>query len=115
MQLQVDLPDDEARFAIIKRYLAPFTLPDEAIDLLNDLTGGASPSLLRQVMEGVKRALVLGERIRMPTDNPVSTFEAILAANKPHPDYDPPPLWADPAAVRFLAELPWPPTLDGGA
>lgn len=115
MQLEVDLPDDEARFAIIKRYLSPFTLPDEAIDLLNDLTAGAAPSLLRQVMEGVKRALVLGERIRMPADDPVTTFAAIIAANRPHPDYDLPPLWDDPASVHQLAELPWPPALEGEA
>lgn len=111
MQIEVSIPDDEARWAILKRYSLPFDLADEDIDLLCQLTAGAAPSLLRQLMEGMKRALVLGERIGMPTEKagPVATFAAILAANKPHPDYQPPPLWADANAVKALAGIAWPP------
>lgn len=112
MQIDVALPDDEARFAILKRYGAPFDLGDETLDILTDLTSGAAPSLLRQLMEGVKRLLVVGGKIGFTTDSPVTTFSAVLAQAKPHPDYTPPPLWARPELVRDLAEVSWPPMRD---
>lgn len=109
MQIDVALPDADARFAILKRYGEPFIFDEEAIDVLTDLTAGAAPSLLRQVMEGVKRLLVVGPKIGFVTDDPVTTFAAVLAQNKPHPDYAPPPLWSDPKAVEELRGMSWPP------
>lgn len=109
MQIDVALPDADARFAILKRYGEPFEFEEEAIEVLTDLTAGAAPSLLRQVMEGVKRLLVVGPKIGFPAADPVVTFGAVIAQNRPHPDYAPPPLWAAPDAVNDLASMTWPP------
>ncbi|MCC0809414.1 ATP-binding protein [Methylobacterium sp. W2] len=113
MQIVVDLPDDDARFAILKRYGMPFDFGDDAIEILTDLTDGAAPSLLRQLMEGVKRSLVLGDRIRQPATTAAGTFATIIAQSKPHPDYEPPPLWQNPSLVSKLQDLPWPPKREG--
>lgn len=109
MQIVVDLPDDDARFAILKRYGLPFDFGDDALDILTDLTEGAAPSLLRQMMEGVKRSIVLGSRLRQPVHSAPEAFGAIIAQSKPHPDYEPPPLWRSPGLVSKLDAVPWPP------
>lgn len=112
MQISVDLPNDEERFAILKRYAAPLDLGDEALDTLADLTVGASPALLRQLMEGIKRALVLYPRLRQPVDNLVCVMETVVGSVAPHQDLPQPPLWKSfHAHVKQLGSIPWPPRL----
>ena len=109
LHLEIPMPGDDERFAIIVRYLAPFTLPDESIDVLSDLMAGASPALLRQAMEGVKRNLVLAPRLRLSTAAG-DVFERIVASVQPHSEADKPLLWSDFRYARScLASLPWPP------
>jgi MoxR-like ATPase len=110
MQIVIDLPDDEGRFAIIKRYLDPMALPDAALDVICELTAGATPALLRQVVEGVKRDIVLASRFRLPADAR-SVFSRIIAAIGPHAEATKPLLWDGAWALDRLAGLPWPPTL----
>lgn len=107
MQISVDLPTPDERFAIIKRYAAPFDPPDEDVDLLVDLTAGASPALLRSLMEGVKRTLIVGPRTGRKIDNAVDVYAAVVAAVAPAPEYTPPPLW-EPNGIADLASLTWP-------
>lgn len=113
MQIEVALPDDDARWAILKRYGEPFLFDDDLLDCLIELTGGAAPSLLRQLMEGVKRLLVLGERIRQPAISAAAAFGAIAAQTRPHPDYEPPPLWSQTGKaleeITRAAKGQWPP------
>lgn len=113
MHLAVLEPDDDCRFAILKRYLSPMTLPDEAMDTLVELTAGASPALLRQMMEGVKRDLVLSPRFNMDLDA-VSVFRRVTAAVRPHEDATQPHLWCQEWAMRDIAGIAWPPTLSTG-
>lgn len=111
LHLEIPMPGDEERFAIIVRYLAPFALPDEAVDVLADLMAGASPALLRQAMEGVKRNLVLAPRLRLSTAAG-DVFERIVASVQPHSEAGKPLLWSDFRGVRGnLARLAWPPAL----
>lgn len=110
MQIPVLLPEANERFAILKRYAAPFELSDEAIDLLTEASGGASPALLRGLMEGMKRAMILGARLRQNTNHPVTVFQTILAAVRPPPEFEMPPLWAE-GGVDQLSGMPWPPVL----
>lgn len=110
MHLTVLEPDDECRFAILKRYLSPMALPDEAMDTLVEMTAGASPALLRQLMEGVKRDLVLSPRFSMAVDA-VSVFRRVTAAVKPHEDATQPHLWAQSWAMSDIAGIAWPPEL----
>jgi SpoVK/Ycf46/Vps4 family AAA+-type ATPase len=113
MQIEITIPGFDERFAILKRYGMPYEFADEVIDELAHLTDGAAPSLLRDVMEGLKRALTLGPRMKRPIDDPVAMIQAIAAKVAPHPDYDQPPLWRAPSMAKNLAKLPWPPTLPG--
>lgn len=110
MQISVDLPDGEERFAILKRYAEPFDFGEEALDILTDLTQGASPALLRQLMEGLKRALVLHPRLGLKIDDVAVVFRAITSAVAPHPDLPQPPLWKSFGAhTGQLRKIAWPP------
>lgn len=109
MHIDVALPDDDARWAILKRYGEPFAFDDETLDLLTDLTEGAAPSLLRQLMEGVKRGLVLAPKLRSATSSLPAAFAAVVAQTRPHPDYVPPTLWMSPGELDELDGRPWPP------
>lgn len=108
MQIPVLLPGADERYAIICRYAAPFELDEADAELLTDLTDGASPALLRGLMEGVKRAIVLGPRLRRDVTDPAAVFEAILSAVRPPPEFDPPPLWTPGADISCLSGLRWP-------
>lgn len=111
LHLDIQLPGDEERFAIITRYLTPYSLPEEAIDMLTDATDGAPPALLRQLMEGVKRDLVLSPRLGRSTDAR-EVFERLIATVRPHPDYTKPPLWSDFNTKQRVSEvMTWPPVL----
>ena len=109
LQILVALPGEEERFAIIKRYAAPYDLSEDDTDLLVELTDGASPALLRGVMEGMKRALVLGPKLRRDVSSPVAVFRQIVASIAPPPGISAPQLWSAKTAVDELAAISWPP------
>lgn len=109
LQICVALPGEEERFAILKRYSAPFELTDDDIELLVDLTDGTSPALLRGLMEGMKRVLVLGPKLRRDISSPVLVFRQIIASVAPPPDISAPQLWSASGAVEELERLIWPP------
>lgn len=111
MHLDVALPGFEERYAILRRYLHPLEISDENLDTLSEVTEGASPALIRQLMEGVKRALVLNPRLNRSTD-PGVVFSTLLASIKPHQAYTPPPLWNDQEAFDRACSIDWPPTLN---
>lgn len=115
MQIEVALPDFEERYAIIKRYFAPFEVDGSTLDELALLTRHAAPSLLRQLVEGLKRALVLGPKLKRDTSDLVELVRLVTTQVAPHPDYlkpphTPPLLWdgAEDHTVA-LAGKPWPP------
>lgn len=110
MQISIDLPGPDERFAILRRYGAPYALPDEDVETLVDLTAGASPALLRALMEGLKRALVLAPKLGREIESARQAFAPAIAAVAPPPEYDPPPpLWSKhAAAMESLDRLKWP-------
>jgi SpoVK/Ycf46/Vps4 family AAA+-type ATPase len=112
MQLGIDLSGEDERFAILRRYLAPFALDDEAVDALSDALSGASPALLRAVAEGIKRALILAPRLNRSAATPAAVLGPIIAAVRPPPEIPPPPLWADTAGMLAMLDttMAWPPT-----
>lgn len=111
MQIVVDMPGDEERFAILRRYLHPFTLGDDDLDLLCDLTEGASPALLRNLMEGVKRTLILAPRLARDITSAPAVLAPILAGLRPPPEIKLPPLWTTDGLAE-TAEMKWPPQLN---
>jgi hypothetical protein len=110
MQMMVDLPTQDERFAILARYLRPYVLPDESLDILVELTEGTSPALLRGVMEGLKRALVLGPRMNRPVDDLPGILRRIVVAIRPPPEIRAPALWSSlDMALAEVAGIAWPP------
>lgn len=110
LQISVDLPGEEQRFAILRKYAHPFDLEDEAIDALVAATRGCSPALLRGLMEGMKRTFVLAPKLGLDVETPGPVFAQVIAALSPPPELDQPPLWADPrSTIDTLAGMPWPP------
>lgn len=108
LNMKLDLPDDDCRFAILKRYLLPMNLNDDDLGLLTDWTDGATPALLRQLMEGVKRELVLAPKLKQPTEA-VWVFGRVMATVQPHVDLTRPLLW-DGISPKQFEKLSWPPT-----
>src|SRR5690606_15916969 len=109
MQVEMGLPGEDERFAILRRYAEPFELTDEDTDLLVDLTYKSSPSLLRQLMEGMKRALVLWPVLGRNVNDPVAVFRQITASISPPPEMEKPPLWCGQKDIGKLANMSWPP------
>lgn len=110
LQVSVDLPGEEERFAILRQYALPFDLEDEAIDHLVVATRGCSPALLRALMEGMKRLLVLAPKLGLDTSRPDAVFAQIAASLSPPPEMEQPPLWASTeTALTELASITWPP------
>lgn len=110
MQITIDLPNLDCRFAIIKQYLAPLVWDDGAIDVLCRLTNGATPALLRQLMESIKRDIVLAPRINMDI-TARAVFERALTTIMPAAEATKPMLWDGGHYLDEVAALPWPPTL----
>jgi SpoVK/Ycf46/Vps4 family AAA+-type ATPase len=111
LQISVDLPGETERFAILRKYALPFDLEDDAIDTLVAVTRGCSPSLLRQLMEGMKRTLVLAPRLHLDVSQPEKVIAHVIASIAPPPEMPSPPLWSDGnRALSQLKEIAWPPT-----
>jgi hypothetical protein len=91
----------------MRRYLAPFDPPDDDVDLLVELTAGASPALLRTLAEGVKRTLVVGPKVGRKIDNPRAVFASVVAACAPAPEYTPPDLW-EAKGLDEIVRISWP-------
>ena len=113
LQIEIALPGEDERFAILRRYGMPFAIHDDAIEALTDATAGASPALLRGLMEGAKRALVLSERIGQDAADPVALFRRITSTIAPPPEIELPPLWDGGSGI--LAGIPWPPERSAAA
>jgi SpoVK/Ycf46/Vps4 family AAA+-type ATPase len=110
LMVPIDLPGAEERFAIIRKYARPFDLEDDDIDKLVELTTRCSPSLLRQLMEGMKRTIVLAPKLNRDVSCPVRVFSQVVRAIAPPPELDQPPLWHNSdAAVEKLHGMQWPP------
>lgn len=112
MQISVDLPGEDERFAILKRYAAPFEPSDDALEMLTDWTAGASPALLRALMENMKRSLVIWPKLRRDPNDVRAVVEQAVLSVAPPEEIRTPPLWAaklDTAESRAaLAALGWP-------
>ena len=108
MHIEIGLPDNDCRFAILKRYLAPFDLKDEAFSILVDATLGATPALLRNLAESVKRDMVLAPRLKYGSDA-ASVLSRAVVSSIPHSESATPPLWVNPKQVASSLGAYWPP------
>src|SRR5205085_702122 len=77
MQIGVELPGHDERFAIVRRYAAPFELDDDETDEIAMATAGASPALLRAFMEGIKRTVVVAPRVGRKVDDAAEVIASV--------------------------------------
>lgn len=116
MHIRLELPGAFEREQILKRYLAPFGLPAPKLKLLSAAFDGASPALMRQFCEHLKRTIVIGPKLGQDMAC-AAVIGRVVATVQPHPELGKPPMWAtaaaDHARDRAIATMSWPlPRLD---
>lgn len=111
MHITLELPGPSERERILARYLVPFGLPARALTLLAEALAGASPALIRQFCEQLKRSIVIGPMLDHDMRK-TAVFERLVVSVQPHPDLGKPPMWAtadnDRARDRALEAMLWP-------
>lgn len=111
LQIEIGLPGQLERFAILKLYLAPFTVDDATVEALADAFSGASPALIKEGCEALKRALILAPKLNLPADL-TSILRRFTASAAPAEGMPVPTLWSDfDELVEGLKAAPWPPVL----
>lgn len=114
VNLDIGLPGWDERWAILKRYSLPYQFDEEIITKLADATEGVTPALLRQLMEGIKRNLILADKVGWKNDI-ASVLERVLVATKPHEENAQAPLWQNMEGwlntFREMEGISWPPEL----
>jgi SpoVK/Ycf46/Vps4 family AAA+-type ATPase len=109
MQIEIGMPGPDERFAIVRMYMEPFDVPDDTISIIAGALANASPALIREGCEAIKRSIVLGPKMNLPTDLPaiLDRFASGAAAAEGMPI---PRLWADRrGALNDAKHAAWPP------
>ncbi len=107
MHITLELPGQEERERILARYLKPFGLPKRAMAELAMAFETGSPALMRHFCENLKRAIVIGPKLRHDMSCE-AVISRLLASVKPHPDIGLPRLWSNGARDAAVRALPWP-------
>jgi SpoVK/Ycf46/Vps4 family AAA+-type ATPase len=107
IHITLELPGQPERERILARYLAPYALPKPALRKLGEALETASPALMRQFAENLKRQLIVGPRVNWDMRRE-SVIDRLIAANQPHPDLGKPRLWTLGAKDPAIAAMPWP-------
>lgn len=111
LQIEIGFPGQTERFAIVKLYMRPFDLDDATVDALVEAFSGASPALIKEGCEAVKRSLVLGPKLKLATDLP-AILTRFAAGAAPAEGMSTPTLWGEYEEVADqLAGAPWPPEM----
>ena len=107
LHISLELPGQEERERILARYLAPYGLPRVAAGLLAESFETASPALMRQWAEGLKREIVLGPRLGSDMRRD-AVIGRLIGSVSPHPDLGKPRLWSLGAPDVAVRAMPWP-------
>lgn len=110
LHLEIPAPDSKAIQKIIKNYFLPFEISDIDIGSFAALLEGVGASLVKQLVNGIKRIIVLSEQNNLPAD--IETVLTRVAASVT------PPLtqnkcnfWNAQIRKDFLNKMQWPLTL----
>lgn len=107
VHVTLELPGPFERERILSRYLAPYGLPQASLRELAQAFDTATPALMRQFCESIKRQIVIGPKIGWDMTK-VAVIERLLASTHPHPDIGKPRLWSHGAKDRAVDVMPWP-------
>jgi SpoVK/Ycf46/Vps4 family AAA+-type ATPase len=114
MRMEIPLPGKPERDAIVRLYLQPLQVDDDLADALSDVLAGASPALIKDMMEAIKRGLVLGPKLQLDTALPALVRRAMQSI-KPHDAANIPILWTGVREqldkLEAAAEGRWPPVI----
>lgn len=107
IHIHLDMPGQEERERIVARYLAPYGLPQKSLAALARSLETASPALMREFIENLKRNLVIGPKVGWDMRRD-SVVNRLIASIQPHPDLGKPALWSHGADDHAVKIMPWP-------
>lgn len=107
IHIGLEAPGQGERRRIIARYLSPFGLPPASLAELAVALETATPALMRQLCESLKRQIVIGPKVGWAMEKR-AVFERVLASVGPHLDAGKPRLWSIGADDRAITAMPWP-------
>lgn len=114
LKIEIGLPGEDERRAIVKLYMQPLEIEDHIVNVIAAALEGASPALIKDVCEAIKRGLVLAPKLGFATELG-SLVRRATTTIKPHEDMVVPKLWGGVAAwvdkLDIAAEGHWPPKL----
>lgn len=109
MQIEIGLPGEVERDAIVRLYMRPFQCTDATVKYLSDLFAGASPALVRECCEALKRMLVLAPKMNQSTELP-DMIRRLVAVVQPQDEQSPPALWTNTSGrIADAGDVQWPP------
>lgn len=114
IQIALDLPGPEERGRIIARYLQPYGLPPTPLAAMAGALETATPSLIRQFCEAIKRTMVIGTKVGWDMGLP-AVINRTIGSVSPHPDVGKPRLWSLGITDPAVAVMPWPLPMAGDA
>lgn len=107
IHIDLELPGQPERERILARYLDPMGLPPNELKLLGEAFETASPALMRQFCENLKRQTVIGPLLNLDMRK-ASVFDRLISAVAPHPDLGKPRLWSHGSADVAIKAMTWP-------
>lgn len=107
VHIDIDLPGRFERERILARYLEPWGVPKAALRSLAEAFETASPALMRQFAEAIKRNIVIGPKVGWNMQRE-AVIDRVLAGIQPHPDLGKPRLWSLSRQDQAVRDLPWP-------
>lgn len=107
IHITLELPGQEERERILARYLLPYGLPKDALAELGEAFATASPALMRQWSEGIKRNIIIGPKIGWDMRKE-AVINRMVASVSPHPDLGKPRLWSLASKDSAVRAMPWP-------
>lgn len=107
IHITLDLPGQQERERILSRYLTPYGLSKRALAELAMAFETASPALMRQFCENLKRQLIIGPKLKLDMLRE-AVIGRLIETVKPHPDLGKPRLWSEGEKDHAVKLMPWP-------
>lgn len=107
IHVEIGLPGEAERRHILERYFAPFVMRPPALGRLAQAMDTATPALMRQFAEHIKRQIVVGPKAGWDMDRR-AVFSRVLTTVQPHPEAGKPRLWSIGADDAAVSAVPWP-------